>query len=65
MPNIWQPVGRVPTRREEEERKAERKAIAESPRPVDGKPGFTIDAQGRMSYNPGRDKNHPLYNKIY
>jgi len=59
--DIWQPVKRVPTRREEEAKAAERKAQAAQPHPVPGKPGFFIDGQGRMSYNPDLDKNKQAY----
>ena len=62
--DIWQPVGKVPTQREIEARAAKRKAEAAKPKPIPGKPGFTIDGEGRMSYDPYADLKKQAYKSV-
>jgi hypothetical protein len=61
MADIWQPVKPVPTRREEEERKAKLAAERAKPKPVLGKPGFSVDGDGHLSYDPGADPKGQAY----
>jgi len=61
MSDIWKPVHQ-PTRRElEERRKAEAEAKSK-PGPYDrSKPGFMIDSEGKMSYDPALDPDQKAY----
>jgi hypothetical protein len=60
MSDIWKSVKKIPTRREEEAREAARRVAAAKPKPY-GKPGFTIDSEGRISYDPGQDPKGQAY----
>lgn len=58
--DIWKPVHQ-PTRREIEQREKERAAQREIPQPIPGRPGFTIDKNGRFGYNPSDDPTGRAY----
>jgi len=60
MVDVWKPVHQ-PTRRELEQRKAAEEARRAQPRPVEGKPGFSIDKDGRWSYDPDKDPQKRAY----
>lgn len=58
-PDVWKPLP-SPNRRDEDKRKAEREALNSKPRPY-GKPGFSIDKDGKISYDPAGDPGGKAY----